>query len=94
MKEITAFRDFPESSFFFTGIGISETIKRPDAVFEGVLPLIIKRERDALAVGAFDKGKLIGLAGCSADCETMYRIGVEVLPAYICSARQIMHGIF
>ena len=79
---------------FFTGIGISETIKRPDAVFEGVMPLIIKRERDALAVGAFDKGKLIGLAGCSADCETMYRIGVEVLPAYICSARQIMHGIF
>ena len=44
--------------------------------------MIIKRERDALAVGAFDKGKLIGLAGCSADCETMYQIGVDVLPDY------------
>ena len=40
------------------------------------------RERDVLAVGAYDEGKLIGLAGCSADCETMYQIGVDVLPAY------------
>ena len=40
------------------------------------------RERDVLAVGAYDNGKLIGLAGCSADCETMYQIGVDVLPAY------------
>ena len=35
-----------------------------------------------LAVGAFDKGKLIGLAGASKDCEMMYQIGVDVLPAY------------
>ncbi len=41
-----------------------------------------KRERDRLAVGAFDNGKLVGLAGCSADCETMYQIGVDVLPPY------------
>lgn len=40
------------------------------------------RERDVLAVGAYDDGKLIGLAGCSADCETMYQIGVDVLPEY------------
>lgn len=40
------------------------------------------RERDALAVGAYDDGELIGLAGCSADCETMYQIGVDELPAY------------
>lgn len=40
------------------------------------------RERDVLCVGAFDNGKLIGLAGCSADCETMYQIGVDVLPDY------------
>ena len=40
------------------------------------------RERDVLAVGAFDNGGLTGLAGCSADCETMYQIGVDVLPAY------------
>ena len=29
------------------------------------------RERDVLAVGAYDNGELVGLAGCSADCETM-----------------------
>ena len=40
------------------------------------------RERDVLAVGAYDNGKLIGLAGCSADCEMMYQIGVDVLPEY------------
>ena len=35
-----------------------------------------------LGVGAYDDGKLIGLAGCSADCENMYQIGVDVLPTY------------
>ena len=40
------------------------------------------KDRDVLAVGAYDKGKLIGLAGCSADCENMYQIGVDVLPEY------------
>ncbi|MBQ1238646.1 MAG: GNAT family N-acetyltransferase [Ruminococcus sp.] len=40
------------------------------------------RERDVLAVGAYDNGKLTGLAGCSADCEMMVQIGVDVLPAY------------
>ena len=40
------------------------------------------RERDVLAVGAYDNGRLIGLAGCSADCETMYQIGVDVLSEY------------
>ena len=41
-----------------------------------------RKHLDKLAVGAFDDGKLIGLAGCSADCETMYQIGVDVLPEY------------
>lgn len=41
-----------------------------------------RRHLDVLAVGAFDGGRLIGLAGCSADCETMYQIGVDVLPEY------------
>ena len=41
-----------------------------------------RRHLDKLAVGAFDNGKLIGLAGCSADCEMMYQIGVDVLPLY------------
>lgn len=40
------------------------------------------KERDVLAVGAYDNGNLIGLAGCSADCKTMYQIGVDVLPKY------------
>jgi hypothetical protein len=41
-----------------------------------------RRELDMLAVGAFDGSELIGLAGCSADCETMWQIGVDVLMAY------------
>ncbi|NCB92684.1 MAG: GNAT family N-acetyltransferase [Clostridia bacterium] len=41
-----------------------------------------RKEKDVLAVGAYDGEKLIGLAGCSADCETMYQIGVDVLPEY------------
>ena len=41
-----------------------------------------RKHLDKLAVGAFDHGKLAGLAGCSADCETMYQIGVDVLPEY------------
>lgn len=41
-----------------------------------------RKEADILAVGAYDQGQLIGLAGCSADCETMYQIGVDVLPGY------------
>ncbi len=41
-----------------------------------------RRELDMLAVGAFDGSELIGLAGCSADCESMWQIGVDVLGAY------------
>lgn len=41
-----------------------------------------RKELDMLAVGAYDNGKLIALAGCSADCEDMWQIGVDVLPAY------------
>lgn len=41
-----------------------------------------RRHLDVLAVGAFDKGHLVGLAGCSADCDTMWQIGIDVLPAY------------
>ncbi len=41
-----------------------------------------RRHLDKIAVGAYDGGKLIGLAGASADCETMYQIGVNVLPEY------------
>lgn len=41
-----------------------------------------RRERDVIAVGAYDGKTLIGLAGASADCDTMYQIGIDVLPAY------------
>ncbi len=41
-----------------------------------------RKALDVLGVGAYDDGKLVGLAGCSADCVMMYQIGVDVLPAY------------
>lgn len=41
-----------------------------------------RSELDRLAAGAFDGGKLVGLAGCSADCSEMWQIGVDVLPEY------------
>ncbi len=41
-----------------------------------------RKERDVLGVGAYDGERLIGLAGCSADCEAMWQIGVDVLPEY------------
>lgn len=41
-----------------------------------------RKERDVLALGAYDGGRLIGLAGASADCEKMYQIGIDVLPEY------------
>lgn len=39
-----------------------------------------RKELDILGIGAYHKGELIGLAACSADCETMWQIGVDVLP--------------
>ena len=41
-----------------------------------------RKHLDVLCVGAYDGGKLIGLAGCSADAEDMWQIGVDVLPEY------------
>ena len=41
-----------------------------------------RKELDVLAVGAYDGGRLIGLAGCSADCDSMRQIGIDVLPGY------------
>lgn len=41
-----------------------------------------RKHLDALAVGAYDNGKLIALAGASADCDDMWQIGIDVLPAY------------
>lgn len=41
-----------------------------------------RKQLDVLGVGAYDEGRLIGLAGCSADCDTMWQIGVDVLTEY------------
>lgn len=41
-----------------------------------------RKHLDVLGVGAFDGEKLVGLAGCSADCDTMWQIGIDVLPEY------------
>ncbi len=41
-----------------------------------------RKHLDVLGVGAYEKGRLIGLAGCSADGEEMWQIGVDVLPEY------------
>ena len=41
-----------------------------------------RKELDMLGVGAYDGEKLIGLAGCSADCPDMWQIGIDVLPEY------------
>ena len=41
-----------------------------------------RKELDVLGVGAYDGEKLVGLAGCSADCRDMWQIGVNVLPEY------------
>lgn len=41
-----------------------------------------RKELDVLGVGAYDNDKLVGLAACSADCDTMWQIGVDVLPDY------------
>lgn len=41
-----------------------------------------RKELDRLGVGAYDGDTLIGFAACSADCDTMWQIGIDVLPAY------------
>lgn len=41
-----------------------------------------RKHLDKLAVGAYDDGRLIGLAGCSADCDAMWQIGIDVLPTH------------
>lgn len=41
-----------------------------------------RKELDVLGVGAYDNGKLVALAACSSDCDTMWQIGVDVLPEY------------
>lgn len=41
-----------------------------------------RKHLDILGIGAYDRGNLIGLAACSADCDTMWQIGIDVLHGY------------
>lgn len=41
-----------------------------------------RRHLDVLGIGAYDGKRLVGLAACSADCEDMWQIGIDVLPEY------------
>ena len=41
-----------------------------------------RKHLDLLGIGAYDHGKLVGFAACSADCDEMWQIGIDVLPAY------------
>lgn len=41
-----------------------------------------RKSLDVLGIGVYDNDKLIGLAACSADCDDMWQIGVDVLPDY------------
>lgn len=41
-----------------------------------------RKELDVLGVGAYEGDELVGLAGCSADCDAMWQIGVDVLPSH------------
>ncbi|MCI8331253.1 MAG: GNAT family N-acetyltransferase [Clostridiales bacterium] len=41
-----------------------------------------RKQYDRIAAAAYDGDTLIGLAGASADCEAMWQIGIDVLPAY------------
>lgn len=41
-----------------------------------------RKHLDVLGVGVYDNGKLIAMAGCSADCDDMWQIGIDVLPEY------------
>ncbi|MBD5117592.1 MAG: GNAT family N-acetyltransferase [Clostridiales bacterium] len=41
-----------------------------------------RKELDVLGLGAYDGGELVGFAACSADCEDMWQIGIDVLQGY------------
>lgn len=41
-----------------------------------------RRELDIIGAGAFYNNRLVGLAGASADCKTMWQIGIDVLPGH------------
>lgn len=41
-----------------------------------------RKHLDMLAACTFDGDRIVGMAGCSSDCESMWQIGVDVLEEY------------
>ena len=41
-----------------------------------------KKRKDKIAVVAYQDEKIIGIAACTDDCDSMWQIGVDVLPDY------------
>lgn len=41
-----------------------------------------RKELDMLGAAAYDGDRMVGFAACSADCEAMWQIGIDVLPEY------------
>lgn len=41
-----------------------------------------RKELDVIGAAAVEGGKIIALAGASADCDAMWQIGIDVLPEY------------
>ena len=41
-----------------------------------------RSQLDMLGIAAYDRDRMVGFAACSADCEDMWQIGIDVLPAY------------
>ena len=41
-----------------------------------------RKSLDVLGVAAKEGERIVGLAACSADCDSMWQIGIDVLPAY------------
>ncbi len=39
-----------------------------------------RKELDVLGIGAYCDNNLVGLAACSADCDAMWQIGIDVIP--------------
>ncbi len=64
--------DMKELSLF------GETSKFPNAFNQPFSPL----RPDVLAVAAIDKGSIIAMAGCSADTNMLWQIGIDVMPQY------------
>ena len=41
-----------------------------------------RSQLDMLGIAAYDRDRMVGFAACSADCDSMWQIGIDVLPGY------------